>query len=33
MFASIYGPTIPKSGVQVDNGASLLIDLLLLFLL
>jgi len=31
MFASIYGRTIPKSGVQVDNGASLLIDLAFTF--
>ncbi|MDX6306716.1 MAG: protein ImuB, partial [Blastocatellia bacterium] len=31
MFASIYGRTIPKSGVQVDDGASLLIDLAFTF--
>jgi protein ImuB len=31
MFASIYGRTIPKSGVQVDEGASLLIDLAFTF--
>ena len=31
MFASIYGRTIPKSGVQVDDGASPLIDLAFTF--
>jgi protein ImuB len=31
MFASIYGRTIPKSGVQVDDGASSLIDLAFTF--
>jgi protein ImuB len=31
MFASIYGRTIPKSGVQVDAGASLLINLAFTF--
>src|SRR5258708_39260397 len=31
MFASIYGRTIPKSGAQVDDRASLLIDLAFTF--
>jgi protein ImuB len=31
MFASIYGRTIPKSGVQVDDRASLLLDLAFTF--